>query len=204
MKSWTGDERAVVDHFCVPNLTDDAFHRRRRGRSRSCELRYRRRARKYVGARWRHIRRFVFRGMHLSLARPGRGTSGEREKKEGKKGRERERERLSTRLRCSRSVVIRVRLRYVVAYTRQMRSRGNTWGARCVSANVGADSDMRNYDRVTRACAHNAVRLAALYRAPRQKHAKYRDESGVDFRVNDQRWYTGELRVFDSIKKMCR
>jgi len=51
MKSSTGDERAVVDHFCVPNLTDDAFHRRRRGRSRSCELRYRRRARKYVGAR---------------------------------------------------------------------------------------------------------------------------------------------------------
>lgn len=54
MKSSTGDERAVVDHFCVPNLTD-AFHCAATtavaSRSRSCELRYRRRARKYVGAR---------------------------------------------------------------------------------------------------------------------------------------------------------
>ena len=123
----------------------------------------------------------------------------ERKRKERKEGREKEN--VLAHAYAAVAVVIRVRLRYVVAYTRQMRSRGNTWGARCVSANVGADSDMRNYDRVTRACAHNAVRLAALYRAPRQKHAKYRDKSGVDFRVNDQRWYNGELRVFDSIKK---
>jgi len=65
-----------------------------------------------------------------------------------------------------------------------------------------AKSDMRNCDRVTRACAHNAPRLAALYRAPRQKHAKYRDEFEVDFKVNDQRRYTGGLRVFDSSKNV--
>lgn len=64
------------------------------------------------------------------------------------------------------------------------------------------DSGMRNCDRVTRACAHNAPRPAALYCAPRQKHAKYRDEFGADFRVNDQRKYTRGLRIFDSSKNV--
>lgn len=65
-------------------------------------------------------------------------------------------------------------------------------------APIARASDMRNCDRVTRACAHNAPRPAALYCAPRQKRAKYRDEFGVDFRVNDQRRYTRGLGVFDS------
>jgi len=141
--------------------------------------------------------------MHLSLGCPGKGTSGRR--KEEKRKKEKERDRLSLRLRCSRRCSV-----YACTFT----LRGHIHETDTITEEYGvrgafqrmpapiADSDMRNCDRVTRACAHNAPRPAALYCAPRQKHAKYRDEFGADFKVNDQRRYTRGLRIFDSSKNV--
>lgn len=161
-KCLTRDERTVVDDFCVPNLTD-AFHRAADRCRCSCGRRYRCRARKYARARWRHIRRFVFRGMHLS-PRAGREErvwqrKGEKRKREGKKERE------IARLRCSRRcgaythvlfarihiyVYTYIRTLRVVAYTRQIAIAGVYVGCEVRFGERGTlpsiANDMRNYD----------------------------------------------------------
>lgn len=93
------DERVIREDFCMANLID-AFHRADVVAAASCVptavVLRRRRARKYAEARWRHIRRFVFRGVHLSPACSGRRTSSVqgRRKREGK--REEDKDRFST------------------------------------------------------------------------------------------------------------
>lgn len=132
---------SVVDDFCVPNLMDGVSSRRR-SRSCSCEPRYRRRARKYARARWRHIRRFVFRGMHLSPSAQGEKAAGIKRKKERKN--ERGVVRLSYAYAavavvvCVYACVLRVHLCCMRSHTHDRCDReGIRRDVRCVSANAG-------------------------------------------------------------------